>query len=1139
MEWLKHSNKSSKQCDICNTPYRFRTIYDPNMPARMPLLYVWDNMLRQFSSWCVRNFLIMLYTFCAIQVPLFWKFIGRIFTYAVDGKLPSPDFDIMQALLYGAYPMRGGDSALFGPSSPFLTKLEVFVNYTFVSGVQYVIAFVVVNLAVFIEHEWVVRDEGYTKMLLRKIGKEPRTKLADLLAQLVQQRENNEAAREVMVNRALEDLQNVPDVPQHEVALRRALENRRLEEFVNERENQEDAANDGGDEDDVDDFDTQDLVELPVREIPEANVRVHDIQDRDHEAPQNFHQAPNIHQAPNFHHAPQEPQGQDPQNSDLDNDDTNINLNVEDESDIEAPEELERRRNVEADELAAAEAANNNGDIFELLGIRFDLWTPILLVVMADFIILVFLFNAYMLPHMLGNFAVLLFAYALRALHMAVAPSLVFLVNYVGWVPRLADLAPENAPARFLVFAAREFVIKPVVETLVHISTLEKVQPPSLWERLVLLIVGYTLICTAIYKFMTTLIAGKKPIMGTPRRIYKVLFEVVATAKVFIIFAIEIVVFPVYCGWLVDFCLTPLLVGDIVVKNQDETTYIVLFTSSFDLTQIPFVRALLYWLWGTGYMLFFALFVGMVRSQILRAGVLFFIRSPEDPNARLIHDALVKPFNLQLLRIYLSAKVYTAFIGIGIGLVTWGLRFVVSPPGEKLVFLPIQTPGLGSLSIVLITALMLIKAKPIIAKYCEMYWIRVFTASCYKLRLSDFILGSPVPQERGYVVYRSFLHQLVGIYAPDYSKPVTYSAAMTLFDSDPTVNAYFVPDGNYVRAPGNDTVSRRFVRELFVPVTKLDQLLTPTPEQEETTHNGYESDSDDEASAEDVYSVVYRPPNFRKRCFALVCMISVFAELLFMVIAMGAVILGRPVLHAFIIVADVVASRSGFQELPSKAFDWALLDVITICIGLQIELAILLNVDYRPNPDVALNFFAAQHRRLVQPGRETVKLAQRVGFVSLSVAAHIALANVIHTVYLKPMEFHWFGYSILTEEHYDIGKHWMGSVLHLAMLTYTFFPVKFAIVLKPEDISWERWLWKSGLGHALGGLLFLLALAPKTKYPMSADDDVNFQIVLLLVVISVRMVTNGYGIWNGITEQIKNEKYVRGTAIENIDPPQD
>ncbi|EEQ37256.1 hypothetical protein CLUG_01379 [Clavispora lusitaniae ATCC 42720] len=201
MEWLNHTNKSTKQCDICNTPYRFRTIYDPNMPKRVPLKDLWNKMLQSLGSWLFRRASILLYSACALQVPIFWKFVGRILTYTIDGRLPSPHFSLLHALLYGAYNLRSRSGHLLtGPEATMYDKAESFLLNTFASGLVHVVIFLIVLVVIFIEHEWVVREEGYTKSLLRQIGKEPRTKLADLLTSLLSGGDENDASREVMIN---------------------------------------------------------------------------------------------------------------------------------------------------------------------------------------------------------------------------------------------------------------------------------------------------------------------------------------------------------------------------------------------------------------------------------------------------------------------------------------------------------------------------------------------------------------------------------------------------------------------------------------------------------------------------------------------------------------------------------------------------------------------------------------------------------------------------------------------------------------------------------------------------------------------------------------------------------------------------
>lgn len=79
--------------------------------------------------------------------------------------------------------------------------------------------------------------------------------------------------------------------------------------------------------------------------------------------------------------------------------------------------------------------------------------------------------------------------------------------------------------------------------------------------------------------------------------------------KVILIISIEMLIFPLYCGLLLDFALLPLFEGT-SVKSR------LLFTYNYPLTSI-----FVHWFVGTGYMFHFALFVSMCR-KIMRKGVL-------------------------------------------------------------------------------------------------------------------------------------------------------------------------------------------------------------------------------------------------------------------------------------------------------------------------------------------------------------------------------------------------------------------------------------------------------------------------------------------------------------------------------------
>jgi E3 ubiquitin-protein ligase MARCH6 len=79
--------------------------------------------------------------------------------------------------------------------------------------------------------------------------------------------------------------------------------------------------------------------------------------------------------------------------------------------------------------------------------------------------------------------------------------------------------------------------------------------------------------------------------------------------KVILIISIEMLVFPLYCGLLLDIALLPLFENATILSR-------VLFTIDTPLTSV-----FVHWFVGTCYMFHFALFVSMCR-KIMRSGVL-------------------------------------------------------------------------------------------------------------------------------------------------------------------------------------------------------------------------------------------------------------------------------------------------------------------------------------------------------------------------------------------------------------------------------------------------------------------------------------------------------------------------------------
>lgn len=94
--------------------------------------------------------------------------------------------------------------------------------------------------------------------------------------------------------------------------------------------------------------------------------------------------------------------------------------------------------------------------------------------------------------------------------------------------------------------------------------------------------------------------------------------------KVILIIGIEMLVFPLYCGLLLDIGLLPLFENTTIMSR-------VMFTVNYPLTSI-----FVHWFVGTGYMFHFALFVSMCR-KIMRKGVLCKLVPPlRSPSLRII-----------------------------------------------------------------------------------------------------------------------------------------------------------------------------------------------------------------------------------------------------------------------------------------------------------------------------------------------------------------------------------------------------------------------------------------------------------------------------------------------------------------------
>jgi E3 ubiquitin-protein ligase MARCH6 len=322
--------------------------------------------------------------------------------------------------------------------------------------------------------------------------------------------------------------------------------------------------------------------------------------------------------------------------------------------------------------------------------------------------------------------------------------------------------------------------------------------------------------------------------------------------KVILIIGIEMIVFPLYCGTLLDVALLPLFENATIASRLE-------FTSSSPLTSL-----FVHWFIGTCYMFHFALFVSMCR-KIMRSGVLYFIRDPDDPTFHPVRDVLERNITTQLRKIAFSALVYGALVIVCLGGVVWGLYYAfdgVLPVRWSATIPVLEFPAdLLFYNFAMPLAIRSIKPSDGLHKLYN-WW---FHKCARFLRLSSFFFGEKHTDEEGYHVRRTWFDLLSGKKG-DTEHPIVGESERHSAD-EKQLSAYFVRDGKFVRAPSSDQVRIPKGNPVFLEVTDNNERVDGAPDPDEGLHG----------RTNDMFTKVYIPPSFRTRIAAFIFLIWVFA----------------------------------------------------------------------------------------------------------------------------------------------------------------------------------------------------------------------------------------------------------------------
>lgn len=388
--------------------------------------------------------------------------------------------------------------------------------------------------------------------------------------------------------------------------------------------------------------------------------------------------------------------------------------------------------------------------------------------------------------------------------------------------------------------------------------------------------------------------------------------------KVILIISIEMLVFPLYCGLLLDAATLPLFEGA---------------TAWGRLLQgwgSPFTSAFVHWFVGTCYMFHFALFVSMCR-KILRKGTLYFIRDPDDPTFHPVRDVLERNVATQLRKISFSAGVYGALVLVCLGGVVWTLPVIFHG------VLPIRWSSNAPVLEFPVDLLFYNFLMPLAVKYFKpseglhtMYewW---FNTSAHFLRLSHFLLGErrldeelwAAPGTHGNAKQLSegkmkAIIESQAVAPPPVSTadpPTSITPPIDPIDPEQSIDKAWINRGRYVRAPASDMVRIPKKKSVFLPVNAKNERLDGLPEPAGSALHAKDNSQ---------FMMVYHPPQFRYRVGIFIFALWMFAAVTGCSATLLPLILGRR-LFAHILPAevernDVYAFAMGFNILGSIAY---------------------------------------------------------------------------------------------------------------------------------------------------------------------------------------------------------------------------
>ncbi|RUS31209.1 hypothetical protein BC938DRAFT_478246 [Jimgerdemannia flammicorona] len=591
--------------------------------------------------------------------------------------------------------------------------------------------------------------------------------------------------------------------------------------------------------------------------------------------------------------------------------------------------------------------------------------------------------------------------------------------------------------------------------------------------------------------------------------------------KVAFFVAIELVIFPIVCGVLLDLSTLP------IFPNATPWSRLEFYLEA------PVTSIFLHWFLGTGFMFHFAVFVALCR-EIVRPGVMWFIRDPNDPQFHPIKEILERPVFTQLKKIGASGLMYSAMIFFGIGSVVYFVGFLLKG------VLPLHWSFTEPLSEFPVDLLIFHIVVPVTISYAKpkhlfktlfKNWWRL---AAQQLRMTSFMFGGRYPEEEGAHVRKTWWAWITRQEAP-----IPGTIGDLVDDSEVSIEAvqqqnqdvYFARDGGLVRAPFFDGVPVKAGRRMLIPVNEQGEAL-----EEEDRRLGHPAS---DGAPDNLHTtVVYVPPNFRRRVIIFLFLMWFSGSLFACSITIAPLIVGRYFFKNYL--------------TPGRTVH----DIYSFTFGLYVMWAVVLIVEWcvRRYRTLKRNNWRVDIHVVARKAKESITMMSKLAYllVAFGVVIPFLLGLLVELYIIMPLK------TPVTEAPVIFFfQDWALGIMYMKIIH------RILMMLPPND--WQRAITAITargvcnlnvkiatkaviapvLAVAIGAMVLpallawagtvVFAITEPTKY--AAYFRLAYPSVLAIIVF-YRLQYHGIKFIKGWIQSIRDEEYLIGRQLHNLDGEQ-